>query len=46
MTKVEFAVPNNSHIIKNCEYDRDMLGRIWMEVGHSSKRPVILFECR
>jgi len=25
MTKVEFAVPNDSHITKNCKYDRDVL---------------------
>jgi hypothetical protein len=27
MIKVEVAVPNDSQIIKNCEYDRDELGR-------------------
>jgi hypothetical protein len=26
MTKVEFTVPNDFHIIKDCEYDRDVLG--------------------
>jgi hypothetical protein len=26
MTKVEFAAPNDSQFIKNCEYDRDVLG--------------------
>jgi len=26
MTKEQFAGPNDSHIIKNCEYDREVLG--------------------
>ena len=36
MRKVEFAVSNDSHIIKNCEYDREVLGsfeRKWATIA-------------
>jgi hypothetical protein len=40
--KIDVTVPNDSHTIVHCNYDRDVLGKFLMEVDYNSKKSLLV----